>query len=554
MLKNIAKFKWKIDELRNLAEEYKNGNISKEIFKSYRVPMGIYEERKENSYMVRPRTPAGVISLFQLNEINKIAEKYAQGELHFTTRQGIQFHKVEFDNIMRILEELYKIGLITVGTGGNTPRNVVSAPLSGTEKNEIFDTTPYALKTTEYIINDEENFKLPRKYKIAFSNTESDNGNAKISDMGFVAVINEDNEEGFRLYGAGGLGNASSASIILEEFIKKEEVLYHVEAMKQLFYNHGDRTNKAKARIRHILKREGEENFRKMYQNYLNELKCKTDLLLNKEDLYEIKYNKNIGKLYNGNNNFVNESKIEGRYNIYVHPINGNIKSIDLNEIINYLSQLEYEISIRITSTQGFYLREIDGKNVEDILEIINKFSAKTNIQTIKACTGANVCQLGLCLSQNLSYAIQKRFEKEDIDIQNKLDNIQISGCPNSCGQHHKAKIGMQGKAKKVDGNYIPMYNVMFGGNLNKKIAELALSYGDLPAKAVPDFLVELAKYILKENYINIEDLLIKNGNIIKELIEKYSFIPSITEDENYYKDFGKEEYFSLKGLGKGEE
>lgn len=552
-MKSIEIFKDKIENLKKKANEYQNGKIDKQTFKMMRVPMGIYEERKENLYMIRPRVSAGVISLEQLNEINKIAIEYANGEFHFTTRQGIQFHKVEFENIVKIIDELYKIGLTTVGTGGNTPRNVVSPALSGTEKEEIFDTTPYALKTTEFIMEDDENFKLPRKYKIAFSNTETDNGNTKISDMGFMAVINEKGREGFRVYGAGGLGNSSSPSIILNEFIEKEEVLYHVEAMKELFYNHGDRTNKAKARIRHILKKEGEEKFRSMYLEYLNKVKEKQDLTLKEENLDKIEYNQNIGTEYTGKNIFVSESKISGRYNIYVHPINGNLKSIDFEKLLNYINQLGYKFSIRVTSTQGFYLREIDGKDVDNILNITKQFSAVSNIDTIKACTGANTCQLGLCFAQNLSYAIQKRFSNENEDIKNIFDNIQISGCPNSCGQHHKAKIGMQGKAKKIGGNYIPMYTVLFGGNLTNKTAQLAVNYGDIPAKSIPDFLIELAKYII-ENNESLDNILLYNNEKIRETIEKYSFIPSISENEDYYKDFGSDELFSLKGLGKGEE
>ena len=516
---------------REKVEEFKKGLLEPERFKPYRVSMGIYEQRDNDTYMIRARIPSGVISLNQFRTISELAKVYSHGYIHFTTRQDIQFHKVALDDTVSIMEGLLEAGIVTKGTGGNTARNVACSALSGVSQDEVFDVTPYALATTEFVLNDPTIFNLPRKYKIAYANSPEDTANATISDLGLIAKI-EDGAKGFELYGAGGLGNSPGVSVKLSDFIPASEVLYHVQAMKELFENEGDRTNKHKARIRHILQRLGAEEFKARYRKTLQSVKSTRSL-----DLY----------LTEGNT-----EKQKGD-SVYIHPLNGNLTVENLNRVLDFLSSLDYETSIRLTNTQGFFVRDLKGLDAKELLKIISNFVSTFEIDNSVACAGASTCKQGLGLSQNLLSAVREKFSKAGGHIKSQLPRIFISGCPNSCGLHHKGEIGLYGRAKRTADGLVPLYSIMFGGAVGAGKAVLGTEYGAVPARKVPEFLYQLAELKSKSEINEFSKFVNTEIEKIKGLIESFSVIESEAENPYLYYDFGSEERFSLKGRGPGE-
>jgi len=527
---------------RSKVEELKKGIIEPERFKSYRVSMGIYEQRENGTYMIRTRIPSGVICLDQLKKISEIAKKYAHGYVHLTTRQDIQFHRVTLDDTANIMEELLEVDIVTKGTGGNTARNVGCSPLSGVSKDDVFDVTPYAIATTEYALNDPAIFNLPRKFKIAFSNSPEDTGNATIADLGFVAKM-QNGEKGFEVYGAGGLGGRPVVSIKLEDFIKASDVLYHVQAMKEIFENEGDRANRNKARIRFILQRLGEDAFRALYYETVEKVKREKsiDTIFTDENTIRL-----IGEISANNNPLVFEQKNEGCYSIYVHPQNGNLKVESIDEIVNIISHLNYKISIRLTNTQGFYIRDLKGSHVDELLNAIQKFTSPFDVDNSVACAGAATCKLGLALSQNLLTAITERFSDVDPKLKVQLPRIFISGCPNSCGQHPKGEIGLYGKAKRTNDGLVPMYEVTFGGSVGVGKAALGMEYGTIPAKKIPEFIYQIANLNSKSEITNFTEFIKQEQLNINKLIDEFSVIESDSENPNLYYDFGADEKFSL--------
>ncbi|AKL94797.1 sulfite reductase [Clostridium aceticum] len=534
---------------RDKVEDLKKGIIEAERFKPYRVSMGIYEQRDNDTYMIRTRIPSGVVSLKQLRKISELAKKHAHGYIHFTTRQDIQFHKVTLDDTVDIMEGLLEVDIVTRGTGGNTARNVGASPLSGVSQEDVFDVTPYALATTEYALKDPTMLNLPRKYKMAYSSSPEDTGNATIADLGFVAKI-EDGEKGFEVYGAGGLGGSPNVAIKLEDFIPASEVLYHVQAMKELFENEGDRSNKHKARIRYILQRLGEEGFKAKYQEILQKVKEEKPLeVFFKEEIPT----KQIGKPNDISHPLVTQQKDEGHYALYVHAENGNLEVENLDKVIDFIDALEYQASIRLTSTQGFFVRDLIGNDIKKLLEIVSSFTSPFDIDNSVACAGAATCKLGLCLSQNLLSAIKDRFSKVDETIKTQLPRIFISGCQNSCGQHQKGEVGLYGKAKRVADGLVPMYAVLFGGAVGVGKAVLGKDYGMIPAQKIPDFLYELANLKKESGITEVTAFVKKEKEAVVKLIDSFSSIESETENPKLYYDFGSEEKFSLKGRGPGE-
>ncbi|UMZ72693.1 sulfurtransferase TusA family protein [Natranaerofaba carboxydovora] len=559
-------------DFRNKLNEYLEGKMEDFRFKPYRVARGVYEQRKSGTYMIRTRIVAGEVSLEQLKEIVRLADNYASKNVHLTTRQDVQLHDVRLEDTAEVIEGLLEVGILTKGTGGNTPRNVVASPLSGVSSDEVFDVTPYARLVTRHFLTDPSSFNLPRKYKIAFSNSEKDTANALVADLGFIAVIRESDksesgyEKGFIVYGGGGLGNNPSCGIKLKDFVPVSEVLYYAEAMKRFFEAEGDRTNKNKARIRHILIRLGEEKFTELFEKKLQEVKEDKQF-----DLKVLENNDNNDQQIDAAAAQVTATQVDtkstdekeellikqkqpGYYSVYLHPENGNISTTDLKDLIDFLESIDDSADIRISNTQGLYVRNLRKDDAVGLLKIFKELIYPYKIDNSIACAGASTCKLGLCLSQNLLKSIKEKFENVNPFIKSQLPRAYISGCPNSCGQHQIGKLAFSGIARRTKDGLVPTYVVHFNGKVGTKNPKLAQKYGEIPAKKLPKFLLNLAR--LKYNNGNrweFEKFVQENETEVTELIEKYSVIEPYDENPDLYYDVGATELFSIEGRSPGE-
>lgn len=491
-------------------------------FKPFGAKMGVYMERSGNTFMVRPRTPGGVINVQQLKEVSSLAKEYAKAQIRFTTRQNIQFHQVQVEDTVKIIEGLKKANVYSLGGGGDTVRNVACSPLSGLEKGEAFDVTPFALEATNYILADENSVKMPRKLKLSFSNSSKDTGNAAFADLGFIAKI-KDGEEGFTVYIGGGFGGGSRASLKLEEFIYSEDVLYYVDAIRDFFYNEGDREHKARARLRHLVKKFGAEEFKEKYRGYLKE-SLKKDLKLDldeiKEEYYE-KTNTQISNKLQEPSKLIEETKYEGIYAVYIHPRRGKIDTIDLDCIIKFLENLDYKVSLRVTPTQGLVVRGLSGSDSQGLVEIISDFTSAYDIDNSLVCVGADTCRTGIGSSQDLFADILTKFEDVSDNIKNQIPKLYVSGCPSSCGQHLRGQIGFSGKQKKINDEIVSTYALYFGGKGGEDI-KLGIRYGDLVATEIPEFLYELALLKRESKQEDFEKFFDEKNKEVIELVDKY--------------------------------
>lgn len=541
-----------IEDFKEKAEQYKNGEIDPLRFKAFRVSMGVYEQRAKETYMVRTRIPGGVINLKQFQGINEIAKKYSNGKMHLTSRQDIQFHNVELKDVYSIMKELIDLGIITKGTGGNTVRNVECAALSGVSADDVFDVTPYVKEVTNYLIKDPSTMNLPRKYKLAFSNSPYDEANATISDLGFIAKV-KDGKKGFEVYGGGGFGGNPRVSLKLADFIEDKDVIYYVQAMKELFEKEGDRSNKNKARIRYIVARLGEEKFIQYFEKELARVKNEKSLDVIVDEPYEKYDTSHIKTVEKELKNIIFSQKQKHRYSVYVHPQSGNLNSENMDKIFSFIDSLDYGVSIRMTNTQGFFIRDLKEEDSVKLSNIVLEFASKYNIDNSITCAGASTCQLGLCLSQGLLTGIKKEFKDAEDDIKFALPRLYISGCPNSCGVHEKGKIGLSGRASRTEDGLIPMYTVFLGGKVGAGGAKMGEVYGDIPAKKIPKFFYKLAELKIKSSYEDFDEFLDNNKEHIKELVKEFSILESFAENSDLYYDFGACEKFTLKGRGAGE-
>lgn len=545
-----------IEDIKDKSEQYKLSTIDPLRFKAFRVSMGVYEQREKETYMVRTRIPGGVINLEQFKCISELGAKYSQGKIRFTSRQDIQFQSINLESVYPIMKSLIEVGIITKGTGGNTVRNIACSPLSGVSLDDVFDVTPYVKAATNYLIKDPTTMNLPRKYKIAFSNSNEDTSNATVSDLGFIAKI-LNNKRGFELYGGGGFGGSPSVSLKLRDFIEAKDILYYIQAMKNLFEKEGDRTNKNKARIRFIVKRLGQEKFIQLFNEEVDKLKSSVNLDVDvDENEFILNTSADIVKEASVSEKLKNilfPQKQSGYYSVYIHPQSGHLGTDNLDAILGFVKNLNYKTSIRVTNTQGFFIRDLKENDAEKLIDIIKDFTSIYNIDNSLTCVGASTCQLGLCLSQNLLTAIKEEFKNTSPEIKSSLPRLYISGCPNSCAQHEKGQIGLHGRAKRTEGGLIPMYSVSLGGKVGSGCARMGDAFGDIPAKKVPEFLHELSKLKVNSDYDDFYGFLADKSSDIKELIEKYSHIEKFTSESDIFFDFGACEKFSLKNRGPGE-
>jgi sulfite reductase (ferredoxin) len=265
-----------IEAYKSEIESFLKGEIHPTQFRGKRVPRGIYEQRANDTFMMRIRIPAGGITPVQMEKASELSKKYGNGVLHITTRQDVQLHWVKLKDTPEVMFELLKVGLTTKGGGGNTVRNITACYEAGICKSECFNVSPFAIALTEHLIKDPKSYTLPRKFKIAFSGCGDDCSNATVNDVGFIAAersFNGTNEYGFRVYVAGGMGAKSKVAEKLEDFIPLNDVGNTAEAIKRVFDKHGNRKNKHKARLRFLFDKIGHDEFVKLYKNELKELK-----------------------------------------------------------------------------------------------------------------------------------------------------------------------------------------------------------------------------------------------------------------------------------------
>ena len=240
-----------LDELDSYVASCRQGEIDAATLKVRRVPFGCYEQRQDGSYMVRIRTTGGALTPLQLRAIAEISARYGSDAIHITTRQEFQIHDVALENVLPVMRELLLAGLAARGGGGNTVRNILVSPDAGVGIDEVFDPSPYAFALTSRLNAEPDSWLLPRKFKIAFSNSPADSSYAEFNDLGFVAQIQKE-QEGFRVYVAGGLGAKPAVGHLLHEFIPASEVYLVTRAVKRLFDKHGNRKNRHSARLRFL--------------------------------------------------------------------------------------------------------------------------------------------------------------------------------------------------------------------------------------------------------------------------------------------------------------
>lgn len=501
-----------VEQLRLKGYQFEKGEITRNEFKAVSGGMGSYAQKENGRYMIRLKTPSGVISKEMLALIIGYCDRYKIDTLHLTTRQAVQLHDLSIDEVCDIMADGIDHDLFTRGGGGNFPRNVALSPLAGVDREEAFDVTPYALLAGEYFQERTVSYHLPRKFKAAFSSAEaSDTACAAVNDIGFIPVLKA-GEPYFKMYLAGGIGGHPGVAYPYEEEIDPRKVLYYIEAMVRMFVEEGDFKNKAKARTRFIPRRMGIEAFMTCYKDHVRAVMEIEKL----EEISPLVENYIPWESEMIEYPMVTAQKQKDRYTVAVHPLCGQLKCSDAKKILDFLEQVP-AAGLRSTMNEDLYIRNLTWEEAAACIQTVSGFNQVHQIGKTVTCIGTPSCQQGVVKSQALCMAICEavRTTSADPDI---LPAIHISGCPSSCARHPVSPIGFVGRRAKRGAEIIDCFELHLNGSVGSG-ARLGEICGTIPADIIPAFIVELRR--LGESTGESFEKLIKQPEF-GELLKKY--------------------------------
>ena len=380
------------------------------------------------------------------------------------------------------------VGIITMGGGGDFPRNVTCSPLSGVEKDEYFNVLPWAKAAGEYLMGFIRAEKMPRKLKVAFSSSPSNLSHATYRDLGFAA-----RPDGcFDVYSAGGLGNNPRFGVLIAEAVKPEDICYYIKAMWLTFRAYGNYENRGKARSRYMQESlGGAENYKKAFLEKLEEVYASG------EDLKLSPVSQPVLKRGDGRNISgprVLEQKQPGLYTVSWHPVGGQPDLSVLCALSDAIQSME-GVELRLAPDETAYVINLTAAEAERVLDITENNTAKTEFEGSVSCIGAAVCQVGVRDSQSLLRACVEAVQKAGLPA-DALPKIHISGCPSGCGSHQAGSIGLVGHSKRVDGKMEPAFKLFVNGDSEEPGAHLGIEKGVLLETVIPEFFAALGKRI----------------------------------------------------------
>lgn len=480
---------WKADlpAFREKTAAFYAGEIKLAEYKGFSGYYGSYAQKGGKASMLRLRMPAGRVTRDKLAFVAQMLRTHTVPRAHFTTCQTIQLHDLDQDTVYAIMEQALDAGIVTLGGGGDYPRNVMCSPLSGVQKDEYFDTLPWAEAASNYLLGFIKAEKMPRKLKVGFSNSPANLTHATYRDLGFVARP----DGKFDVYSAGGLGNNPRFGVKVGEAVEPAQILYYVKAMWLTFRAYGNYENRGKARTRYMVEMlGGPENYAKAFHEKLDEVYASgEDLTLSVEP-------QTISKTGDGTTASgprVLEQKQSGLYTVVWHPIGGQPAPETLCALSDLLQEMQ-DAELRLAPDEAAYIVNLTGAEAEKVLAVTAD-SARSLFETSVSCIGGATCQVGMRDSQGLLAACVAAVREANLP-DGALPQMHVSGCASSCGTHQTGSIGFRGASKLVDGKPQSAFTLFVGGCDQQGKEAMGRELGAILESKIPAFLVELGKAV----------------------------------------------------------
>ena len=602
LAKEIDIFETEIDLRRQ-------GKVDEKIFAETRLRRGVYGQRYDNGKrhdgleartlpfeeaevkgpntvwdapgMQRIKIPYGGLNSAQLELLAELAEEYSDGIAHITTRQDFQLHFVHIDNTPTIMRRLASVGITTREACGNSVRNVTACPFAGVCPDEKFDVTPYAQALSRFLLGHPDAQDFGRKFKPAFSGCKQHScGLVTMHDFGCVAATREENGEtkhGFELYVGGGLGAVPYPAKLFDEFLSPEELLPTAQAIARVFARLGEKTNRARARIKFLLNDLGVDKFKELvaeergklkddpsWTSYLDEIESHAESAKRPpgtEPQIDQLSSSDASSYGEWRETNVREQRQDGYVTVTVALPLGDIAARQLRVLADIVRKYTND-TVRSTVEQNFVIRWVSKSDLYDLYKDLAAVglgeAGACTIVDVVACPGTDTCKLGISSSRGLAAELHKRLGEKAFTLDESVRSlhIKISGCFNSCGQHHICDLGFYGVSRTVNDYKVPHFQVVVGGQWENNAGSYGLSVMAVPSKHVPDVVERLTDRYLKERQGDeaFKDFVGRIGKVeVKKMLQDLTKMPDYAEDSSRYIDWADPREYSIGDMGTGE-
>jgi len=526
--------------------------------------------------MVRIKVPFGGLSTEQLEVIAQLADEYSDGILHVTTRQDIQLHFVHIEDTPDLMRRLAGVGITTREACGNSVRNVTCCQLSGVCRTEAFDATPYADALTWFLLGHDDVQDFGRKFKIAFSGCEQEAcGLVMMHDMGFLAqvrTVDGKPQRGFRVYVGGGLGTVPHQAKVLSDFTPEDEILPQAQAVARVFARLGEKKNRNRARIKFLVSDLGIEEFRRLVEEERKILPHDDRWTGFLATLPHYKETPRSAPAHLNGHARSDAFAVWHETNVYPQRQQGYAVvtvNLPLGDLTTHQSFQLADIArkyvgdnIRTTVEQNIVLRWVPEADLPALYDELNAIglgaAGAGTIVDITSCPGTDTCKLGIASSRGLAGELLTGLTAKSASQPDAIKGlkIKISGCFNSCGQHHVADIGFFGNSRR-SGNYkVPHFQVVLGGRWRENAGSYGLAVGAVPSKLVPQVVDAVTnRYVAdRERGESFQDWIGRIGKAkARAILEPFMILPVFELQPEFFSDWGDPRVFSLGDIGIGE-
>jgi sulfite reductase (ferredoxin) len=583
----------------------KQGKLEEKVFAESRLRRGVYGQRYDNGHrndgkktqdiafpsgaltkgpetmwdapgMMRIKIPFGGLNPAQMRVLAELAEEYSDAICHVTTRQDVQLHFVHIEDTPPIMRRLAAVGITTREACGNSVRNVTACPLAGVCREESFDVTPYAKACAFFLLGHPDTQDFGRKFKIAFSGCR-ENACALVSlhDLGGIAVkrfIDGKEKRGFELYVGGGLGSVPHQAKLLDEFVPEEELLPLAQAISRVFARLGEKKNRNRARLKFLVAKLGIEEFKRLvieerhtmpkddtWRKYFDEIpRYQETAPFDGVQLNSKPRPQGFDEWAATN---VYKQRQSGHAVVTVAVPLGDLSSEQMRRLADLAHRYAGD-HVRTTVEQNIVLRWVKEADLPKLYSELKSTGLATpgagTIVDVTACPGTDTCKLGIASSRGLAGELRFRLAEKSLHMDAAIKNlrIKISGCFNSCGQHHVADIGFYGNSRNINGYTVPHFQVMLGGKWTQNAGSYALAMGSVPSKRIPEVVERITGRYVSERTSgeSFQDFIQRIGKVaVKQMLDDLTAVPPHNEDASFYSDWGDPREFTIGDMGVGE-
>jgi sulfite reductase beta subunit-like hemoprotein len=565
-----------IETFRQRAQSFLAGEITEDEFRPFRLKHGIYGQRQAGVQMVRCKIPSGLLTAPQVEQLGRIADEFAGGKGHLTTRQNIQYHFVPLGRVADLMHLMADAGMTNREACYNTVRNVTTCAWAGIAADEVFDPRPYAQRVAYALLRKDLTGNLPRKFKIAFDGCQSRDCIAgAINDVGLRALV-RDGQRGFRVVVGGGLGALPREAQLLDDFLPEDRLLNRIEAVIRVFNQYGNRENRNLARLKFLVRDRGfawlKEEIDRQYSDILTGGGIEWPELVPegfggfsanpppRATLPVLDHPPAGAASTAAYDEWLESNAIEQRQPGYaavsVRVEQGNLTGDQLRAVARIASQ-SGDGTVRVGMDQNLVLGFIPLANLPRVYRELEAaglgLPGARRIDDVVTCPGAYSCNLALTKAMTMGAALSRAVAGYQ-DARVRQLAIRVSGCPNACGQHWIGDFGFYGNARKIDGREVPYYLMLLGGGFDEAgVMRFGLAVQSIPARLAPEAVRRVLDHFIA-NRLSEETF---RQYVLRHKVETFR---QLTADlakpaemfPEIYQDWGDDQPFSLE-LGRGE-